>query len=294
MADRSESTPRMFAGLSGVTLPHDIELGHGVTLRPTYAHLFAANMMAFERAKPGKPHPAPWKPARGGFAYDIQIELSVPTNRALVGGKSATEVIRLIASLLRLAGYPYLMVPVTSDHPFDAAGAEDSPILTPFESEPRIFAAPSETSTEITEEHLLWLKAVWPAVAELVRQAPQLETALQAYDACTARGRAASALLIAWGALEEIFAPARAELRFRVSAHIAAFLELPGPKRLERFKQVAQLYNARSRIAHSAQDTDSSELVGTFIVLRNALIKIIDEQAVPSQADLERRLFCGE
>ena len=257
MADRRRNTPRIFAGLSEASLPYAIDLGHGVSLRPTYTHLFAANMMAFQKAEHGKPHPAPWKPARGGFAYDIQIELSVPADIPLPGGRSATEVIRLIASLLRLARYPYLMVPVTSDHPFDAAGAEDAPTLIPFETEPRIFIVPNETSTEITEKDLLWLKAVWPTVAELIRQAPQLETALQACDACTVRGRAASALLIAWGALEEIFAPTRAELRFRVSAHIAAFLELPGPERLERFKQAAQLYNARSRIAHSAQDADS-------------------------------------
>ncbi|MBL8558787.1 MAG: hypothetical protein JNM47_08715 [Hyphomonadaceae bacterium] len=293
MNDRDKEAPRVFAGLSGASLPCSMDLGHGVTARPIYAHLFAANMMAFQRAEAGKPHPAPWKAARGGFAYDIEIELSVPANISLAGATSAMEVVRLVASLLRMAHYPYLMVPVTSDHPFDAAGAEQTPTLIPFETEPRIFAAPNET-TEISEADLQWLKVAWPLVAELVRQAPQLDTALRACDACTVRGRAASALLTAWGALEELFAPARAELRFRVSAHIAAYLELPGPKRLERFKQVAQLYNARSRIAHSAQDADSRELVETFIVLRNSLMKMIDERAVPSQTDLERKLFCGD
>lgn len=121
-----------------------------------------------------------------------------------------------------------------------------------------------------------------------------MNLALRAADACTVRGRPASALLTAWGALEELFAPSRAELRFRVSAHIAAYLEPAGQKRLETFKLVANLYNARSKAAHTAQDAELSALVQSFVLLRNALIKIVDDGAMPTQADLERRLFCGD
>jgi len=47
----SESSVKTFTGLSGVTYVGEaLDLGHGVVLRSTYAHLFAANMMAFARA----------------------------------------------------------------------------------------------------------------------------------------------------------------------------------------------------------------------------------------------------
>jgi hypothetical protein len=137
-------------------------------------------------------------------------------------------------------------------------------------------------------------ESVWPRTAELMRTCPPLNMALRAADACTVRGRPASALLTAWGALEELFAPSRAELRFRVSAHIAAYLEPVGPKRLELFKTVADLYNARSKAAHTAQDAELGALVQSFVILRNALVRMVDEGAVPTQADLEKRLFCGE
>jgi len=86
-----------------------------------------------------------------------------------------------------------------------------------------------------------------------MRTCPPLNLALRAAHAFTVRGRPVSALLTAWGALEELFAPSRAELRFRVSAHISAYLEPVGPKRLETFKTVADLYNARSKAAHTAE-----------------------------------------
>lgn len=291
-----EERPNLYAGLSHVTYSGDpFELGHGVVLRSTYAHLFATNMMAFGRAIEGKAHPAPWHPARGGFSYDIEIELTVPSYQKMPGDFSGEEIVWLIAALLRLVEYPYLMVPIISDLPFDAvATSKRPPLFRPFEIEPRLLSAGSEDVSRIRGESLSWVKSVWPSTAKLLRKCSPLNTALRAADACTIRDRPASALLMAWGALEELFAPSRAELRFRVAAHIAAYLEPVGPKRLELFKTVADLYNARSKAAHTAQDAELSTLLQSFVILRNALIRMIDEGSMPVQADLEKLLFCGE
>lgn len=292
----TEAQPTLYAGLSHVTCDgKPFDLGHGIILRSTYAHLFAANMMAFARATNGQSHPAPWRAARGGFGYDIEAELAVPTGGNLPGGLSADDAVWLVAALMRLAEYAYLMVPVISDVSFDAAPtAKQEPILRPFEIEPRILHAGGDEVSRLTTENLSWGKTVWPRTAELMRTYPPLSMALRAADACTVRGRRASALLTAWGALEELFAPSRAELRFRVSAHIAAYLEPVGPKRLELFKTVADLYNARSKAAHTAQDAEVAALVQSFVILRNALVRMVDQGAVPTQADLEKRLLCGD
>jgi hypothetical protein len=270
------------------------DLGHSIILKSTYAHLFAANIMAFARATEGKPHPAPWRAARGGFGYDIEAELAVPTDGKLPGCLSADDAVWLIAALLRLAKYAYLMVPVISDVSFDAAPiSKQEPLLRPFEIEPRIIDRGGEEVSRLSAENLSWVKSVWPRTAELMGRCPPLNMALRAADACTVQGRPASALLTAWGALEELFAPSRAELRFRVSANIAAYLEPVGPKRLELFKTVAELYNARSKAAHTAQDAELGALLQSFVILRNALVRMVDEGVVPTQVDLEQRLFCG-
>ena len=291
-----ESPIKLYAGLSHITYGGEpFDLGHGIVVKSTYAHLFSANMMAFGRAPEGKPHPAPWRAARGGFGYDVEVELSVPTSQNLPGGLSSKDTVWLIAALLRLAEYANLMVPVISDVSFgDAATSKQEPLLRPFEIEPRILHAGDEEMTRLKTEDLSWVKSVWPRTAQLMRTCPPLNMALRAADACTVRARPASALLTAWGALEELFAPSRAELRYRVSAHIAAYLEPVGPKRLELFKTVADLYNARSKAAHTAQEAEVAALVQSFVILRNALIRMIGEGAVPTQADLEKRLFCGD
>lgn len=251
--------------------------------------------MAFARATEGKPHPAPWRAARGGFSYDIEVELAVPTTSEPPGGMNAEDVVWLISALLRLAEYAYLMVPVISDHPFDAAAtSEQEPLLQPFEIEPRIIKAVDDQRSRLKAEDLGWVKTVWPRTAELLRTYSPLNVALRAADACTVKGSPVSALLMAWDALEELFATSRAELRFRVSAHIAAYLEPVGPKRLELFKTVAELYNARSKAAHSAKEAEIGALVHSFVILRNALIRMIDTGRVPTQADFEKILFCGD
>lgn len=290
-----EFPPTLYAGLSNLAYAGEpFDLGHGIVIRSTYAHLFASNMMAFGRVQAGKSHPAPWRAARGGFGYDIEIELSVPTGQLLPGGLSGDDAVWLIAALLRLAKHAYLMVPVISDISFgDAANSEQEPLLRPFEIEPRILHAVDEELSRLTADDLSWVKLAWPRTAELMRTCPSFNMALRAADICTVRGRTASALLTAWGALEELFAPSRAELRFRVSAHIAAYLEPVGAERLKLFKAIAALYNARSEAAHTARDTEVAALISSFVILRNALIRMIDEGAVPTQADLEKYLFCG-
>src|SRR5262245_20150838 len=98
-----ESRAILYAGIAHVTYTGEpFDLGHGIILKSTYAHFFAANMMAFARATEGKPHPTPWRAARGGSSYDIEIELAVPTCQKLPGGLGAKDAAWLIAALLRL------------------------------------------------------------------------------------------------------------------------------------------------------------------------------------------------
>ena len=66
----------VYVGLSGLELAEDsFDIGEGICLRKTYAHLMAPFMMAFKPAPPGGHHPAPWKAASGGFSFDVNAEL---------------------------------------------------------------------------------------------------------------------------------------------------------------------------------------------------------------------------
>ena len=292
-----EPDTHIYAGLSQIRYKGEpFDLGNGVIIRSAYAHLFAAPMMAFSRAAPGQPHPPPWRAAQGGFAWDIEVEIAVSLGSKFPGGFDAEQVARLIATLLRLSRYPYLTIPVISDHSFcNAAIKGREPLLQPVEVEGRIVSAGSLELEEIRAEDLRWVRSVWQRTAELLEKNRQLADALEAVDACTVNGRTSSALLLAWGALEELFAPgSRSEIRFRVASNLAAFLEAPGPGRLKLFSEVKELYDARSAAAHTSRQSDVESLLKTFVLLRNALLKIIKDSKIPTTNQFNEALYLGK
>ncbi len=275
----------VYAGISRARLSVEhFEFGHGVKIRTVYAHLFSTPMMAFERAEHGKPHPAPWRAATGGgYAHDIEAELSVSASENLPSDISAERAIALIASLLRLQNLT-LTVPILSDFPLDEASTAGPSInLTPFETGKRLISYHDDKNEIISAAQLHWVRERWPLAAELAKSNADFDNALSACDNCIVEGRTASSLMLAWGALEGLFAKGgRSEATHRVSAYIAAYNCPPGASRLSLFKDAKRLYAARSSVAHSATDGDLGDLLETFVILRNSLIRILDEGQAPS------------
>lgn len=94
-----------------------------------------------------------------------------------------------------------------------------------------------------------------------------------------------------WSALEALFSPAHTELRFRVTASIATFLEPPGAARLALQKKAAKLYDARSKVVHGAADPQINALVETHDLTKRVLVKIIEDNHVPTREEIEGSLF---
>ncbi len=214
--------------------------------------MMSANLMAFSPAPSGGHHPPPWRAAQGGFSYDIEVELCVPTNKPLPGDLSAENAVWWIAALLRLSRYPFLIVPVIADQSFSyAATSEAEPVLRPFETQGRFLRAIEPTRRKLDLVELDWIKTKWRSGAQLLQRNPRFGEAFRAFDACTIVGRTSASVLTAWGAIEQLFSPSPGELRFRTSAYVAAYLEVPGPKRLSLFQDLLKLYSGRSKAAHT-------------------------------------------
>jgi hypothetical protein len=286
-----------YGGFSGVTLETErFEFTDGVEFRRTYAHVFASPMVAFAPPGSGGFHPAPWKAAKGGgYAFDVHVELCVPASFTPAAGLDARFTIWWIAALLRLAQSPYLTVPLLSECSFSAAAhAGEESRLQPFEVQPRIFSASDKDAVSLTADTLEWVRSVWLSGAKLLADHSNLRSSLEVFDQATVRGRPSSSLLALWGGLEQLFAPSTAELRYRVSSLLAAYLEPHGEARLALYKRLLKLYNQRSQAAHTAAEPGTGAIVETFVLMRNVLVKIIDSGHVPTQDNLERLLFCPE
>lgn len=248
--------------------------------------------MAFSRPSGKGAHPAPWKPAKGGLGIDIDVEIKAPAASCEDYDTDAMSKIWWIAALLRLGNAPYLTVPVISNQPFDLIPhQQEEPTLTPFEIEPRMFSAPENKPGCLSSDSLEWVKEKWVLGLELLNANQKFQTSIRAFDSATIHGKPSSSLLGLWGALEQLFAPSPGELRFRTAALLASYLESPGQKRHDLYKKIRKLYDERSTAAHLTKNVEYGPVVETYVLLRNALVKMIDQNEIPSQEILEGLLF---
>lgn len=285
-----ETGTHVYAGISGVHLGvESFDLGEGVSLARTYAHLISPFIVAFAPPPgPKEPHPAPWSKAEGGRGIDVHVQLSVPADHSLGGRADATDAVWWLAALLRIAQAPNLSVPILSSHPFaDVPGTKEEVRLRSIEVTPRILRRAAGEITTIDGETLEWVRGRWGPAGRLLHSHGAFGSAFRAFDAATVAGKTSSSLLTLWGALEQLFGFGR----YRVASAIAAYLEPPGQERLATYRHVLKLYDARSAAAHTARDAEMEPLIATYGLMRDALVRMVDEGRVPTQADLEELLF---
>lgn len=279
----------IYGGLSGVEIEEDIyDLGEGIILRKSFAHMFSPFLMAFKPKGKYGFNEGPWKAAKGGMSFDINIEIEVP-------GKSKSnqkEIVWLIAALIRIVKAPYLTVPAISNKSFQSIlKSEEEPNIYPFEVQDRIFSPSKDITPILNKEDLDWVKEYWQSTLAMMKSNPKFNSAFKAFDSATVQGKTSSLLLTIWGAIEQLFAPTPGELRFRVASYLSSYLRNPGEERYQLYKQILKLYDERSTAAHTAKNIEHGPLVETYVHMRNALVKMLEERKVPNQKDLEKLLF---
>ena len=239
------STDSLYAGIAGVRMSEvRFELGHGLVLTRTFAHFMAPFLMAFAPAEKGKPHPGPWSAVSDGIAFDIHVQLYVPASFDQANFFDRLNTVWWITALVRLRGAFRSHVPVIADRSFaDIPANWNDARMLPVEVLPRHLAAESALA-ELSNDDLQWLKEVWLPGGRLMDNSATFNDAFQALDGAGGMPTPAVALLAVWGALEHLFSPAKQELRFRVSANIAAYLEPPGTGRLNLHQKIMKLYDA--------------------------------------------------
>jgi hypothetical protein len=281
------------AGLEGRPLePTRFDLGDGVVISKTFTHLMAPLVAAFAPAQPGKPHPTPWKAVRGGFGFDILSEVKVSTATAKRHSEDPNTTLWSIVALIRLRNGPGITMPAITTVSFtDLKKTGNEVEIWPIEIEPRLLSVQLSDPERISELDLAWVRKYWPQACRLLAKSPEFSMALQTIDQCVFLRHAPLALLSLWAALEGIFSGGRDELRYRISAGLASFLEPSGLSRLSLQKEIAKLYDSRSAAAHGRFDESSAPLSLTYALARRAVIKIIEDEHVPTRAELEAKLF---
>jgi hypothetical protein len=283
---------RIFAGLSDVTLPESRSpLGEDAELERIYGYLISPKLLAYAPAPPGQHNPAPWSAVDGGDGIEFHVQLMVQNAES---DEAARDSVWCIAALFRLAKYPFLLAPVIADQPLVApstSSANGTPVIRTFETQRRIFTSPTGKVVCMSREDIDWVGRHWRRCQALFKGHPKFAAVFRAFDMATVSGRSVPSLLPIWTGLETLFSFSRGEVRFRSAAFISTYLEPPGPTRLELYRRILKLYNERSAAAHGPEKVDLGSLTESYVLLRNALVKIVDSGNLPTQDALEKDLF---
>src|SRR3546814_6656156 len=112
-------------------------------------------------------------------------------------------------------------------------------------------------------------------------------------DVCSSDLRMAIAHL--WAGIEALLGIS-SELRFRISAYIAAYLEPSGPSRVETFKRVRGLYDFRSKAVHGVSLSDKAmrgHVADVQDLLSRIIVKCIEGGSIPSSDQWDDLLLSG-
>lgn len=284
----------LYAGLSGLELPEDpIEFGNGIAIRKASARFsrpFTLVNTKLHLTPKGELPVTQWQ-LGDPSGSDVVAELLIPASFER-DAERRFETARIILFALRLMVDPSITLQVISSHPFDSLielnlkGCK----LYPVEVQQRHFSMSVVNRTKVLEG-VHWVSKHWLAVHRLYTASAEFRLAADALDLGQFIPNSALALVSLMGAIEAIFSPSTAELKFRVSALVAAYLCPPGEQRLTQQKKVATLYDKRSAAAHGKPQHQAEDLLETFELLRRILLKIIQDGHVPSKESLEANLF---
>lgn len=298
MTDSSPATRFRFGGIAGVTfegLP--IDLGLGVTISETFATLHLPFLVNFDREEPrDRLARSPWMSTEdGGGRFKITAEIEIPEDFVPPqAGVTDVAVLWWLVALMRLRASTVTFMPLMSDESFSAPKSlPQRAKFCPLEIQFRRRVPESAPLLLVRAEDLEWVGKHWVSGTHLMADNPAFSLLILALDAAALASLEDKGieLLSLWGALESLFAPSRAELRFRVSALIATYLEPAGPRRRELQRHVARLYDARSKLAHTSELDDYRPVADTYALCKRVAVRILEENEVPTVESLEDRLF---
>ena len=284
----------IYGGISGCELEKEsFNLGKGVIISKSYAYIFAPFLAAFAPKGPSGYSPAPWSVVEGGLSFEIKVQIYIPESFEIPNWLGRDEVIWWIGALLRLSK-PFITIPVISDTPFsNIPKSEQEAHLKPMEITSRMIKPSEDYGKLITGVDLEWIREHWIDAGHLMCKNNKLNTAFRAFDSAMIQKEESLSLISLWAGLEQLFSPSRSELRFRISSLIASFLEKPSVERLALYKSILKMYDERSVAAHTTGGVETGKLLETFVLMRNILVKIIENNHVPDSDDLESFLFCA-
>jgi hypothetical protein len=218
----------------------------------------------------------------GRYSHRVHHELCVERSIAATTEK-ALDLGWLVITALRIRTTANFLVPAVSDYSWStiAAAPKNSCHIQLLEDFPmaRTFG---EISC-ITQDDLEWAVDHVPTLKKVLLENPRIQLAV---ECLTTHHHEASLRMTAaslWTGLESLIGIS-AELSFRISLYIAAFLETPGGRRIALYRHIKSLYSLRSKVVHGAEVDNkvlAKHIKEVKTILSRLIINIIDSGEFP-------------
>lgn len=269
----------LFAGLSGVVVSGPTELAPGITIQPTYAHLFSHFMAAFNRPpNPRAPHPAPWHAVRsGGIAFDVSAQV-ILSEGANAGKLSRLNSIWLVVSLIRLLSGAPIRMPALSTVAFEDVAANDRD-TTIWAGETT--GAPEEWIVNVDQSFAFGLAHCLPLAANLMDE-PIFNRAFRTFDAVVWLPDRSAQMVAIWTAMETAMRPGRGGTTKRLAGALRSYLGTDRSSGDRIYNEVVRLYGERGNSAHDAQPASAQTVRDSYLLARLMFIEIIGRGELPS------------
>ena len=206
-----------------------------------------------------------WKlvPSTAWWVCEAYVDLP---KEALLNFHSVSRVLDLIPLALRiLRGGAFQVIPLeTSQEPPFNVGMTSSSGIT------REYSVRGDPM-ELSEEDVIRLREFWPKLSSVFnRESHYLELAARRLEFGGQRNRLEDALVDYVVGLESLLGHGGGEVSYRVSMRGAAVLSRGGSERFDKFKELRNLYDLRSKIVHGAQP-DRARLTTSTAAAESAL-----------------------
>lgn len=238
-------------------------------------------MMAFAAAEPGKPHPGPWAPVRGGFSFKSRVELSIDKS-GVPEHLSASLVAWLVAALCRLKFQAPVRLAVLGNMPFNQMGQRwQTCEAVAFEASPHHFGWFRSNCAISTEVDLAWLRRTLPVIVKLYRD-DRFKRSFGVYDeACWSTTIEQSSVLI-WTAIETLFDLSAEQSKTKAIARsLSEWVAVDAPDQDRAYGVIRDLHEKRGRVVHVARSMAPQDYLQSISLARAAFITVLELDALP-------------
>lgn len=274
-----QSSP-LFAGLGRVTIEGltSVELAPGLELRPSFAHVFAAPMVALAPPPtPKAPHPGPWHALEGGGdAESIHVELSLAEG-ARPFDLSRMATIRFVAAAFRLVSSQPVSMPLLCNVPL-AEAKEPGRKVRVWKLERPL--AISGQPVKLTEGFGHSLRAFLPDV-QVLGADNDLARAFSLADGMWWLPTLEAQMTTIWAAIEMLMRPGRRDTTKELGRAIRAYASFDRSSGDRLYQDVTRLYGRRSSYAHAGAQLTPGDIRDSYMILRTILLRAFQERKRP-------------